>query len=183
MIREIRGKILRVEPLGVVVDVSGFGIFAYLPSSEGLTEGVEIVLRTHLAIKQDGVDLYGFKDVEDLRFFGLLLSVSGVGPKTALSILKRAPREALQKAIGRRDISYLTKVVGLGKKSAEKIAVEIAEKIGNDKGDVTDDTEVFEMLVALGYTEREARNVLHKIPDSVSGKDARLKAALSASGK
>ena len=183
MIREIRGKVLRVERGGAVVDVAGFGIFAYLPSPEGISPGETVTLHTHLAIKQNGVELYGFEDPADLEFFELLLSVSGVGPKTALSILKRAPREALEGAIGRRDISYLTKVVGLGKKSAEKIAVEIAEKIGARGEEAGDDAEVFETLVALGYTEREARGALQRIPGNVSGKDARLKAALSANGK
>src|SRR5262249_16814144 len=150
------------------------------PSTEGLREGSEVRLATHLAVKQDGMDLYGFTDPEDRNFFQLLLLVSGVGPKTALSLLKRGKREALISAVGKRDIEYLTRVVGLGKKRGEKLAVEVSEKIGAKGGHDDADAEVFDMLVALGYTEREARKALSGVPAEVAGKDARLKAALSA---
>ncbi len=181
MIRAIAGTVLSVEPMGVVVDVAGFGVLVFVPSPDAFAVGDSISLQTHLAVKQDGMELYGFIDPADLRFFELSLSVSGVGPKTALSLLKRAPREALEKAIGARDVSYLTRVVGLGKKAAEKLVVEISEKLGSS-GTRTqgEDAEVFDTLVALGYTEREARSALSSIPSSVEGKDARLKAALSA---
>lgn len=183
MIRRIRGTVLRVETGEVVVDVSGFGILASLPSSEGLSVGQSIELETYLAVKQDGVELYAFTDAEDLRFFKLCLAVPGVGPKTALSILRRAPRKALEGAIGKRDVSYLTRVVGLGKKSAEKMIVELSEKLaGGSEGHDGEDREVFDTLVALGYTEREARRALASIPETTTGKDARLKAALSSGG-
>jgi holliday junction DNA helicase RuvA len=180
MIREIRGTVTASEPLGVVVDVSGWGILVLTAHPEAFSVGDTVSLRTYLAVKQDGVDLYGFLDEADRRFFELLLTVSGIGPKTALSLLRRAPRENIESAIGKRDISYLTRVVGLGKKSAEKLAVEISEKIGATKEAGGEDAEVFDTLVALGYTEREARKALAGIPDSVLGKEARLKAALSA---
>lgn len=184
MIREIRGKVLSVEPLGATIEVAGFGIFVCLANPAALTEGTEARLKTHLAVKQDGLELYGFMEEADRRFFELTLTVSGVGPKTAMSLLRRAPREKIEEAIGKRDIAYLTRVVGLGKKSAEKLAVEIGERIQLTGGSVSgDDAEVFDTLVALGYTEREARKALSGIPASVSGKDARLRAALSAGGR
>lgn len=179
MIRQIRGTVLESELAGAVIDVSGWGVFVRLPAGTMLPVGSEATLRTFLAIKQDGVDLYGFLNDEDLRFFELLLTVSGVGPKTALSIFSRASREALQGAIAKRDISYLTRVVGLGKKAAEKLAVELSEKVeaggGTHDGE---DAEVFDTLIALGYTEREARQALAAVPLHVTGRDARLKAAL-----
>ena len=141
--------------------------------------GSEATLATHLALKQDGLELYGFADSADRDFFELILTVSGVGPKTALSVLRKAPREALEGAIGKRDLAYLTKVVGLGKKSAEKMLVELADKIGPHSHS-REDGEVFDTLVALGYTEREARKALQAIPENLVGKDIRLKAALSA---
>lgn len=180
MVRELRGTVLSIEPSGVVVDVMGFGIFVYTPNPEMLSVGEEAMLKTHLAVKQDGIDMYGFVDPKDLRFFELSLSVSGVGPKTALSLLRRAPRENLEAAIGTRDISYLTRVVGLGKKAAEKLVVEIGEKLTQGESSETgEDAEVFDTLVALGYTEKEARKALAGIPASVVGKEARLKASLS----
>src|SRR3989344_5798326 len=128
MIRQVRGPVLSVEPLGAVIDIAGFGVFVRLANPAVLTVGKEATVLTHLAVKQDGMELYGFLDPADLDFFELTLGVPGVGPKTALSLLRRASREALEGAIGKRDIAYLTRVVGLGKKSAEKIVVELADK-------------------------------------------------------
>lgn len=180
MIRELKGEVLRKEVAGLTVNVGGWGVFVSMPSTEAFSVGDTVHLVTFLAVKQDGIELYGFGSEEDRRFFELTLSVSGVGPKTALSLLRRAPREALEKAIGARDVSYLTRVVGLGKKSAEKLVVEIGEKLSGSGARVMgEDAEVFDTLVALGYTEREARTAVGAIPASVTGKDARLKAALS----
>lgn len=179
MIRQIRGRVLIVGPASAVIEVAGFGVAVHLSSSQALAVGSEAALATHLAVKQDGLELYGFKDAADRDFFELMLSVPGIGPKTALSVLRRAPREALIGALGTRDLSYLTKVVGLGKKSAEKMLAELADKIGAH-AHPGDDGEVFDTLVALGYTEREARKALLAIPKGAVGKEARLKAALSA---
>ncbi len=179
MIRQIRGKVLSLSPISAVIEVAGFGIDVRTSTPEALSVGSEATLATHMVLKQDGIELYGFADPADRDFFELILTVSGVGPKTALSVLRRAPREALEGAIGKRDLNYLTKVVGLGKKSAEKMLVELADKVGPRAHDSTDD-EVFDTLVALGYTERESRKALQGIPESIMGKEDRLKAALSA---
>lgn len=179
MIRQIRGKVLNVGLVSAVIEVAGFGIEVRMSAPQTLQVSKEAVLATHLALKQDGLELYGFSDTADRDFFELILTVSGVGPKTALSVLRRSTREALEGAIGTRDLAYLTKVVGLGKKSAEKMLVELADKIG-PRSHSREDGEVFDTLVALGYTEREARKALQNIPDSAAGKEARLKAALSA---
>ena len=182
MIRMLRGSVLSQESSGIVVDVAGWGVLVHVASPDSFSVEDTVVLHTYLAVKQDGMDLYGFSDPKDLRFFELSLSVSGVGPKTALSLLRRAPRENLEAAIAKRDISYLTRVVGLGKKAAEKLVVEISEKLGGTGEETSgEDAEVFDTLVALGYTEREARKALTGIPASVIGKEARLKAALGAS--
>lgn len=178
MIRQIRGQVLSIGPVSATIEVAGFGVEVRLGAPEALTVGREAALATHLAVKQDGMELYGFADTADRDFFELVLSVSGIGPKTALSLLRRAPREALEGAIGKRDLDYLTKVVGLGKKSAEKMLVELADKVGPRTHDGADG-EVFDTLVALGYTEREARKALQAVAENVVGKDARLKAALS----
>ena len=180
MIRELRGTVTSVEFAMVVIDVSGWGVGVCVANPTSFSMGDTVTLKTYLAVKQDGVDLYGFGTEADRRFFELLLTVSGIGPKTAMNLLRRAPRESLEAAIGKRDIAYLTRIAGLGKKSAEKLAVEIGEKIGGGETVQGDDAEVFDTLVALGYTEREARKAVQSIPESVSGKEARLKAALSA---
>lgn len=178
MIRQIRGPVVSVGATSAVIEVAGFGIEVHLCSPSLLAVGSEARLSTHLAIKQDGLELYGFETPEDRDFFELIMTVPSVGPKTALSVLRRAPRAALEGAIGKRDLNYLTKVVGLGRKSAEKMLAELADKVGPRSHD-QEDGEVFDTLVALGYTEREARRALAAIPDSAVGKDVRLKAALS----
>jgi Holliday junction DNA helicase RuvA len=184
MIRQIRGMVLDTELAGATIDVGGWGVFVRLPAGTLLTPGEEATVVTYLAIGQSGVDLYGFTTKDDLRFFEMLLTVSGIGPKSALSILSRASREALEAAIAKRDISYLTRVVGLGKKSAEKIAVELSEKIDASAHEHDgDDAEVFDTLVALGYTDREARKALADVPMHVTGRDARLKYALGGGGR
>lgn len=178
MIRMVRGKVLSISPLGAVIEVAGFGVEVRMSAPNALSIGKEVSLATHLAVKQDGMDLYGFLTEEDRDFFELVLTVSGVGPKTALSVFRKAPKEAIEGAISKRDLLYLTKVVGLGKKIAEKMLVELADKVGPRAHDDADG-EVFDTLVALGYTEREARKALQAIPENVVGKDARLKASLS----
>lgn len=180
MIRQVRGKVLSAGAASAVIEVASFGVEVRLAAPEALEVGKEATLATHLTLRQDGLELYGFPDVADRDFFERVLSVPGVGPKTAMSLLRRAPREALEGAIGQRDLAYLTKVVGLGKKSAEKMLAELADKVGARPHDGADG-EVFDTLVALGYTEREARGALQAVPDGVAGKDARLKAALSSS--
>lgn len=179
MIRQIRGTVLSVSPAGAIIEVAGFGIDVRMHAPESLLAGNEASLATHMVLKQDGIELYGFKDSADRDFFELILSVSGIGPKTAMSVLRRASRESLEGAISKRDLTYLTKVVGLGKKGAEKMLVELSDKIGPHAHDDADG-EVFDTLIALGYTEREARKALQSIPDSAVGKEVRLKAALTA---
>lgn len=180
MIRQLRGTVLETEETGIILDVSGWGVLVHVVDTSGYLLGEERTIQTYLAIKQDGFDIYGFAIPAERRFFELLLGVSGVGPKTALSIMRKAPQSALEGAIASRDLDYLTRVVGLGKKVAEKLLVELSEKVSPGEAPDTEDGEVFDTLVALGYTDREARTALTKVPASVVGKDARLKAALSA---
>lgn len=180
MIRQLRGTVVETEENGIILDVSGWGVLVNVVDSMAYNLDQQLTIQTYLAVKQDGFDVYGFANAAERRFFELLLGVSGVGPKTALSIMRKAPRTALEGAISSRDLDYLTRVVGLGKKVAEKLLVELSEKVSTGDAPDTEDGEVFDTLVALGYTDREARTALGKIPASIVGKDARLKAALSA---
>lgn len=178
MLQRVTGTVLESLSDGLVVDVQGLGFFIFTLDPHAV--GDTITLHTHLAVKQDGMDLYGFKTAEDLAFFKKCLTVSGVGPKTALSFLRRSPRDKLQNAIARKDTEYLTRVVGLGKKASDKLILELSEKItASETSEGSDDGDVLDTLIALGYTEREARSALQTIPDTIIGKDARLRAALS----
>lgn len=180
MIRQIKGAVLGAGAGGVTLDIAGLGIFVRTTPADTATLGATAAFFTHMAVKQDGIELYGFRDQADRDFFELAITVSGIGPKKALTLLTRAPREQIAAAIVRRDIAYLTRVAGLGKKSAEKVAVELSEKLtAKDDLGSGEDAEVFDTLVALGYTEREARKALASVAREVTGKEARLRAALS----
>jgi len=182
MIRTISGVVQTVKEESVVIGVFGLGLIVRMPKSDllGLTEGTEVTLHTYLALRENAADLYGFINEETLHFFELLLGVSGVGPRSAISIADLAPVGVLSDAIRARDISYLTRVAGVGKKMAEKIIVELKDKVeGEGEALIRDeDTEILDTLVALGYKEREAKQALHAIPNTITDKDERLKAAL-----
>lgn len=183
MIRTISGTVTRTTTHSVVIEVHGFGIEVFVPERDltTLNTGVSVTLSTHLALKEHAVDLYGFADTETLQLFELLLTVSGVGPRSALGIVNLASVETLRGAIAARDHSYLTRVAGVGKKMAEKIILELREKVGEGNGHTIHgtDTELFETLLALGYKEREAKQAIQNIPNTITNKEDRLKAALS----
>jgi Holliday junction DNA helicase RuvA len=181
MIRTLQGVIQDTTETSVIVDILGFGIAVYAPSYDiaHLHVGDTVRFYTYLALRENAVDLYGFSEEKTRAFFELLLGISGVGPRSALGITNLAPVETLIDAIRGRDISYLTRVAGVGKKMAEKIVLELKDKI--PEGDTVaqgDDIEILDTLIALGYKEREAKVALQKVPNTITDKDARLKAAL-----
>ncbi len=178
MIAQITGTIAHRGGRFVVVTANNIGYRVFL-SAESLRalphdDKTAIKLWTHLAVRENALDLYGFITKIEHDWFELLISVSGIGPKSAISILSIAPPAVLQKAIVAGDAAYLTKVSGLGKKSAEKIVLELKDKLGGMSDDapapgqdLSDETEAIEALQALGYNLREAREALHGLPASL----------------
>jgi Holliday junction DNA helicase RuvA len=130
------------------------------------------------------MDLYGFRNTNELSFFELLLDVSGIGPRSALGILAIASIETLRRAIATGDTTYLNKVSGIGKKTAEKIVLELRDKFEDYKDDsmsdgaIKEEGDLLEALKSLGYSQNEARDALKQIPSSVEGTNARIKEAL-----
>jgi Holliday junction DNA helicase RuvA len=117
------------------------------------------------------LDLYGFLDLEELDFFEMLINVSGIGPKGALGILGIASIETLKRAIGTGDISYLTKISGIGKKTAEKIVIELRDKMKETGTGISlqGELDALEALKSLGYSQSEAREALKYIsPDTAT---------------
>lgn len=184
MIASIEGKILAKESRFVVVDVGGIGYKVFLPAGIMLKVkiGESAKFWTHLHVREDAMDLYGFLDKEELAFFENLISISGIGPKSALGVLSMAPVETLRRAISSGDTSYLTKVSGIGRKIAEKIILELKDKFVGEKevsGSTTEyDSDILDALLSLGYSQKEAREMVTKIPRDVKGREARLKEAL-----
>ena len=169
----------------VILDVGGFGykIFAAPTVMKELAAGSSAKLCTHLHVKEDSLELYGFLYQEELDFFELLISISGIGPRSALGVLSVAPVDTIKKAISSGDTSYLTKVSGIGRKTAEKIVLELKDKLGFGKisyasDEMKEDTDILDALLALGYSHRDAREMIQKIPTNIKGREARLKEAL-----
>lgn len=169
----------------IVIEVGGVGYCVRVPLAFALSEGERLSLHIHTAVRDDAIDLYGFPAEEDLSFFRLLMSVSGVGPKTALSIMGVADAMALKRAIASGDAAALHKVFGIGKKSAERIVVELKDKLQLETGTTATagvsgtDGEVIEALMALGYTATESRKALKEIGSGTGeGVKERLGAAL-----
>jgi holliday junction DNA helicase RuvA len=186
MISQLEGKISERGSNYVVLSVGGVGykIFMPLDTLSSIPAGDQSTkIFTHLAVRENALDLYGFLNKSDLDFFTLLIGVSGIGPKSAQAILNIADASVLRAAIVSSDSSHLTKVSGIGKKNADKIILELKDKLGGETflGDgtrVRDEADALEALRALGYSLPQARDALRKIPPTVSGTNARLKEAL-----
>ena len=169
----------------VLVDVGGVGYCVRVPLGFTLADGSPIALYIHTAVREDAIDLYGFLHEEDLGFFRQLMSVSGVGPKTALSIMSVGEPAALKRSIAAGDAAALHKVFGIGKKSAERLVVELRDKVmlgkyapaaatpGNES-----DADVVEALMALGYSAAECRGALRGMGTMEGTVKDRLGAAL-----
>ena len=146
----------------------------------------ETKIWTHLCVRENIMELYGFLNYAELEFFETLLKVSGVGPKSALAVFNEAPVDIIKNAIASGESAHLTRVSGIGRKTAEKIIVELRDKLGGKDGSVfqfKEDAEVFEALKGLGYSARDIRETLNKIPAEITGAKNRLKEALKILGK
>lgn len=189
MIARLKGTVIDREERSVVIDVNGVGYEVSVTShtAEGLREGAEATLWTHLAVREDAHSLYGFPTKDELGFFELLVSsVSGIGPKTALGILNVSSVQNIRKAVSTGDTSHLTKVSGIGKKMADKIVLELKGKFeAEDSAGVSlrDEVDALEALKALGYGHKESREALKEVDPSVSDTGERVKRALKILGK
>lgn len=188
MIGFVEGALIAVEDRAVILKAGGVGYRVFVTPAErdelAGRMGDTISLWTHTVAREDALDLYGFRSREEHTFFSLLITVPGIGPKSALTVIAVSSLPKLITAIGSGDLAYLTKIGGIGRKTAEKIILELREKVGTGGEAITqDEGDVLEALKALGYTERDARDVLKKIPNELSGTNARLKEALRLIGK
>ncbi|MCB9806058.1 Holliday junction branch migration protein RuvA [Candidatus Nomurabacteria bacterium] len=174
MIAKITGKVDEVDLGSIIVDVSGIGYKVFVTNSllSSLKVDNPISLFTYFAVRENSQDLYGFQNKEEKNFFELLLSISGIGPKSALGILNTAPIETIKEGVASGDASHLTKVSGIGRKSAEKIIVELKDKLGTiegqEGGNLSGSGMAIEALTSLGYSERDARSVIQKIDKNLS---------------
>ena len=187
MIRTLSGTLRYKDLNTVVVDVGGVGykVLVTTETALGVTLSSPIFLWTHLAVRETSLELFGFLDKETIDAFELLITISGIGPKSALGILNVATPSMLRQAVASEDTTYLTRVSGIGKKNAEKIVLELKDKLKITKEDTSTSSvqvraegDALEALVSLGYSERDSREALKKVPKETEGASERVKAAL-----
>lgn len=175
MIASLSGKLESLGSEWAIINVGGIGFQVYMPTtalSTMSTVGKEVKLYTHLHLREDNVALFGFTSPEELELFLILLSVSGIGPKLGLAMLSAMSVEQLTMAIATGSIEMLTEIPGIGKKTANRIVLELKEKIG--AGWVTtpaaqlaqENAEVLAALTSLGYSVAEATRAVATLPAS-----------------
>lgn len=184
MIAYLQGKILSKNNKSVVLVANNIGYEIFLSQRNLETVGIDLEKEyyIHSYIKEDAFDLYGFENQEELGLFRKLISVSGVGPKSALNVLSIATVSDLKKAIGSGDSDILQQVSGIGKKTAERLVVELKEKFIDDMSDIEiaggDQKQVLEALVSLGYKDVEIRDIIKDLPNDDGDLASKIKQAL-----
>jgi len=191
MISYLEGKILEKNEKFFVVDINGVGykifshpgILAKIPG-----DGQNVKIWTHLYVREDAMDLYGFLSKEELEFFEILISISGIGPRSALGVLEVAPVSSLKQAIVAEDETFFTKVSGIGKKTAQRLILELKNKLVKtvvlEKGGEFKETgDAFEALVALGYKSSDVRRILNELPKEMKSMEAKVKETLKRLGR
>ncbi len=187
MIATLNGRIIEVFPEGIVVEVGGVGLLVQVPSAtrDRCRPGDSLFLHTYLVVREDSLTLYGFETHELREFFALLLTVNGVGPRLALSILSTLSPDAIRRAVFHEQPEVFNRVAGVGKKTAQKILLHLQDRITPDitlerVSPASDlDAEVIGALTALGYSVVEAQAAIQSIPrDTPADVESRLRAAL-----
>jgi Holliday junction DNA helicase RuvA len=177
MIAFLRGKLVFIQAGVVVLEVGGVGYRVQVPLSllhRLPSVGEEVLIHTHLVVREDGIQLFGFLEEEELMIFIKFLSVAGVGSKGALSVLSIYSPDEIRRAILNEDVDALTRVPGVGKKIASRIVLELKEKIAcvnTDKvsacGKKGERNDAVAALEALGYTHREASEAVDLVQSDI----------------
>lgn len=188
MISYLKGTIHHKDIKYVVLMTSGgvgYKVYTTLETLGQNSTGEQVELWIHTVVREDALDLYGFSNKRSLDFFELLLTISGIGPKSALGILSATTVDSIIEAITTGESAYLTKIAGIGKKVVEKIILELKGKIGDNFGESSDtskvgnaDVDALEALKSLGYTHKEAKDALDDVSNDIKGTGEKVKAAL-----
>jgi len=182
VISSLSGTVAFVTSAGAEIDVAGVGYWVVLPSNvvAQLVPGQKVRMPVHLVVKEDSLTLYGFSNAPQRETFKVLIGINGVGPKLGLSILSVMSPEVLSRAVATDDYPQLTSVPGIGKRVAERIVIELREKLGPGVETVpvsSAASEAREALLGLGYTPAEVREALSRC-DSDAGVEEIVKSAL-----
>jgi len=187
VIASLNGKIILVEAGRLVLEVGGVGLLVNVPTplSDKLKPGQSVFLHTQLIVRQDNLALYGFDTLEGRDYFDLLLGVTGIGPRLAVTILSTLTPDAVRRAVHSEQTEVFIGVPGVGKKTAQSIIINLQDKIAVDDGFEPiaamseADSEVLSALVVLGYSVVEAQAALQSIPsEAPQDVETRLRLAL-----
>lgn len=188
MIGRLRGTLASITAGGIVIDVGGIGYeLAVTPEtvSDLPPVGEDVVVHTHLQVREDDMSLYGFAHSADRDLFRVLISASGVGPKVAMALLATLRSDQLRRAILNEDVGALSTAPGVGKRSAQKLILELRPKLANTEAEVVTGSgsdQVRQALEQLGYLPEEINQVLVDI-DPEDPVETRIKSALKALGQ
>ena len=187
MIATLRGEISQIEDNAIILEVGGVGMRLFVPAPlrTRLKVGEALLLYTHLVVREDALTLYGFESQSDRELFNILLGVDGVGPKVALSVLSSMTVDAVQRAVFADEAEMLSRVPGVGKKTAQKMALHLKDKLKPTDAlarvaAMSDaDSEVLAALTALGYSVVEAQAAIQSLSkDAPQDTEERLRLAL-----
>lgn len=192
MIRSVRGIVLHSGKGYLVIEIGttagGLGLRVFTPetTSTQYKTGDSVLLHTYLQVREDALSLYGFTSEDELSMFELLLSVNGVGPRVALATLNTLTPDALRMAIANEEPALVARVPGVGKRTAQKIILELKDKVTGPSAAIGGlvqisnvDGEVLDALTSLGYSVVEAQRAIQKLPKDAVGVEERLRLALS----
>lgn len=191
MIGRLRGLLAEKNPPQILIDIGGVGYTVDVPMSTyyHLPElGQEVTLLTHFIVREDAQILYGFLNATERETFRLLIKVTGIGPRTGLSILSGLSVDDLAQAVATQEVARLVKAPGIGKKTAERLLLELKGKMGEDLGIQSSapqnsaQNDIMQALLALGYSEKDAKTTLKQLPADISVTDG-IKQALRAMAK
>jgi Holliday junction DNA helicase RuvA len=183
MIAYLRGKLIKSEDKSVVLDVNGVGYKIYCNTLHPRflqDKEHELSFFIHTVVREDALELFGFFDETSLKLFEKLINISGIGPRSALAIVNVGTIESLTEAINKGDLGYLTAVSGIGKKTAEKIILELRGQV-SDLVLSDESNEVVQALKAMGYTERDAQMAAKNASGNTT--QEKIKSALKQVGK
>jgi holliday junction DNA helicase RuvA len=175
----------------MVVNDVGYKVFVSQPLWDAMSIGQNAEFYTFQYVREDSLDLYGFKNIEELEIFEMLLSISGIGPKTALGVMAVGSTAEIRDSIARGDSNFLTKVSGIGRKTADRVILELRDKIqsiasgslGNESPTSSTSGDEIDAMMALGYSMLEAREALRSVDPAIKESGARIREALKVLGK
>lgn len=185
MISSLTGKVKYLSTSNLVVDISGIGISVNVPARVAAQSNVgsAIELHTYLVVREDALTLYGFLNLDDRNFFELLLSVTGIGPKVAQAILSLNDASAVALAISKGDLKTLESIPGLGKKSAQRLVLELKDKVATylnhesvSANQISNQVEI--ALQGLGFTAKESKDVTSQIRKQIDENELDISQAI-----